>query len=99
MIDVTAVNNINIGDEVVLFGKDVPIEYIAGLIGTINYELVCAVSHNFRGVACNPAEKVNCMASAADNAVAVRVCAPGVNQIHIVVSVFGLNIINITDNA
>ena len=47
MIDVTGVNNINVGDEVTLFGKDgsveLPIESIAEKMGTINYEISCIV--------------------------------------------------------
>ena len=45
MIDVTTVNNINVGDEVILFGGSgkISAENTAELIGTIGYELVCAV--------------------------------------------------------
>ena len=48
MIDVTDVNNINIGDEAIMFGKDsgdssIPIEEIAGTMGTINYEILCVI--------------------------------------------------------
>lgn len=47
MIDVTSVNNINIGDEVTLFGGDdggyIPIEDIAEQMGTINYEIACMI--------------------------------------------------------
>ena len=45
MIDVTAVNNINVGDEVILFGGSgkISAENTAELIDTIGYELVCAV--------------------------------------------------------
>lgn len=47
IIDVTDVNNINIEDEVVLFGAQqgltIPIEELAGIIGTINYELLCVI--------------------------------------------------------
>lgn len=45
MIDVTAVNNINVGDEVILFGgsDQFSAENTAELIGTIGYELICAV--------------------------------------------------------
>ena len=47
MIDVTNVNNINIGDEVTLFGSDknenIPIEEVAAKMGTINYEIACLV--------------------------------------------------------
>lgn len=47
MIDVTNVNNINIGDEVILFGSDgenlISIEEIAEIMGTINYEILCVI--------------------------------------------------------
>lgn len=49
MIDVTNVNNINIGDEVIIFGRDnsgkvvIPIEDIADIMGTINYEILCVI--------------------------------------------------------
>lgn len=47
MIDVTDVNNINTGDEVIIFGtgkNSVPIEELAKAVGTISYELLCNVS-------------------------------------------------------
>ena len=47
MIDVTKVNNINVGDEVTLFGgegdQNVTVDDIAERLGTINYEVTCAV--------------------------------------------------------
>ena len=47
MIDVTDVNNINIEDEVILFGAggslSIPIEELAQIEGTINYELLCVI--------------------------------------------------------
>ncbi len=44
MIDVTNVNNINIGDTVTLFGDAVvSADDIAGKLGTINYEISCIV--------------------------------------------------------
>lgn len=48
MIDVTSVNNVNIGDEVILFGESnlgtkIPIEDIAESMGTINYEILCVI--------------------------------------------------------
>ena len=49
MIDVTNVHNINIGDEVILFGTDknavLPVEELAAIIGTINYELPCVINN------------------------------------------------------
>lgn len=47
MIDVTEVNNINVGDEVILFGggktAEVSADDVAEKLGTINYEVVCKV--------------------------------------------------------
>ncbi len=44
MIDVSDVNNIDIGDEVTLFGDGaVSAESVAANLGTINYEVVCMV--------------------------------------------------------
>lgn len=49
MIDVTNVNNISIGDEVILFGADenenLPVEELAVKLGTINYELPCIINN------------------------------------------------------
>jgi alanine racemase len=45
MIDVTNVNNINVGDEVILFGNSkITAEDIAGSLNTISYEVLCQVS-------------------------------------------------------
>ena len=48
MIDVTSVNNIDVGDQVIIFGRDnlnleIPVEEVASLCGTISYETLCAV--------------------------------------------------------
>lgn len=43
MFDVTNVNNICVGDQVTLFGKGLSADDLAGSIGTIGYELICAV--------------------------------------------------------
>ena len=47
MIDVTHIENVNIGDEVVIFGYEKDeypsVDEIAEKIGTINYEVVCMV--------------------------------------------------------
>lgn len=43
-VDITNIENVNIGDEVILFGKELPVEEIAELCSTINYEIVCGVS-------------------------------------------------------
>ncbi|GFN22040.1 alanine racemase [Thermanaeromonas sp. C210] len=49
MIDVTAIPGVQVGDEVVLFGRQgeavLPAEEVAGRLGTVNYEVLCMVSH------------------------------------------------------
>lgn len=50
MIDVTHLPEVKVGDEVILFGHDskgtaLPVEKIAQLAQTINYEIVCQVSY------------------------------------------------------
>ncbi|MEG0750926.1 MAG: alanine racemase [Oscillospiraceae bacterium] len=51
MIDVSDVN-LKVGDPVTLFGGDSPIEIdtVAGLAGTINYELMCGISRRVQRV-------------------------------------------------
>ena len=43
MIDVTGIEGVKPGDEVILFGEDPSVDEIARMIGTINYEIVCCV--------------------------------------------------------
>lgn len=44
MIDVTNVNNISIGDEVIIFGSGIiTADTVAGWLGAINYEIVCMI--------------------------------------------------------
>ncbi len=43
MIDVSGVENVRPGDEVILFGEGLPVDEVAEKLGTINYEVVCAV--------------------------------------------------------
>lgn len=48
MVDVTHIENIKIGDEVIIFGTDgnntISVDSVALLLGTINYEVVCSVT-------------------------------------------------------
>lgn len=44
IVDITDIENVNMGDEVILFGKDLPVDEIASLSNTINYEIVCGIS-------------------------------------------------------
>ena len=52
-VDVTDIPNVKRDDEVLLFGKDLPVEELAKEIGTINYELICAVSSRVKRIAKN----------------------------------------------
>ena len=44
MFDITDVDNVNIDDQIILFGTGLPVEEVAERLNTINYEIVCAVS-------------------------------------------------------
>ncbi len=44
MVDVTDIPDVKIGDEVSLIDSEIPVEEIAALEGTINYEIVCKIS-------------------------------------------------------
>ncbi len=43
MINVSGLRSVQPGDEVILFGEGLPVDEVAEKIGTINYEVVCAV--------------------------------------------------------
>lgn len=43
-IDVSALNEVSVGDEVILWGNSLPIERLAEATGTIGYELLCQVT-------------------------------------------------------
>lgn len=45
VVDVTGIDDVKTGDTAVLFGEGLPVEELAKILGTINYELVCAVAH------------------------------------------------------
>lgn len=49
-VDITDIPNVCRGDEVLLWGNDLPIEELAEMIGTINYELVCGVSSRVKRI-------------------------------------------------
>ncbi|MEE0946724.1 MAG: alanine racemase [Acutalibacteraceae bacterium] len=44
VVDVSHLDGVQMGDEVILLGKDLPVDEIAQLCGTINYEIVCGIS-------------------------------------------------------
>ncbi len=43
-VDVTDIDDVKMGDEVILFGKELPAHILADICGTINYEIVCGIS-------------------------------------------------------
>ena len=43
-VDVSDIDNVKQGDEVILFGKTLPVEELADICGTINYEIICGIS-------------------------------------------------------
>ncbi len=49
-VDVTDIPDVKRGDEVLLWGKELPVEEFAESIGTINYELVCGVSSRVKRI-------------------------------------------------
>ena len=50
MLDVTDIPGVRVGDEVTLFGDGLPLEEKADTVGTITYELLCAVSPRVKRV-------------------------------------------------
>ena len=43
-VDVTDIPDVKLGDEVILFGKELSVDILADLANTINYEIVCGIS-------------------------------------------------------
>jgi alanine racemase len=50
MIDITGIGNITEGDEVIVFGKELPVQKMASLIDTIPYEIMTSVSQRVKRV-------------------------------------------------
>lgn len=50
MLDVTEIPGVKEGDEVVVFGKGLPLQQVAGWAGTIPYEIMTSVSHRVKRV-------------------------------------------------
>ncbi|MCI0502749.1 MAG: alanine racemase [Fusobacteria bacterium] len=44
MLDLTDLDEVKVGDEVVIYGEDNPAEYFAQLLDTISYEIYCNIS-------------------------------------------------------
>jgi alanine racemase len=50
MIDVTDIENVKEGDEVIIFGKELPVQQLAEWAGTIPYEIMTAISQRVKRV-------------------------------------------------
>lgn len=50
MIDVTGIEEIKEGDEVIIFGKELPVQQIAAWAGTIPYEIMTGISQRVKRV-------------------------------------------------
>jgi alanine racemase len=50
MIDITDINGVKEGDDVIIFGKELPVQEVAAWIGTIPYEIMTAVSQRVKRV-------------------------------------------------
>ncbi len=44
MLDLTDIDDVEVGQEVIIYGEDNPVEYFADLLETINYEIYCNLS-------------------------------------------------------
>ena len=44
MLDVSDIENVKSGDEVILFGKGLPVEEVAEKAQTVNYEIICGIT-------------------------------------------------------
>jgi alanine racemase len=47
-LDLRGLPNANVGDEVILWGQQLPVEEIAAYAGTISYELTCSITRRVR---------------------------------------------------
>jgi Alr-MurF fusion protein len=50
MIDVTEIAGAREGDDVIIFGKELPIEQLAAWAGTIPYEIMTGISQRVKRV-------------------------------------------------
>ena len=50
VVDLTKVDGVEVGDEVVLIGDEISADWLADLTGTINYEVTTALTHRVERV-------------------------------------------------
>jgi len=50
MLDVTDVENVNEGDDVIIFGRQLPVQDVAMSVNTIPYEVLTSVSQRVKRI-------------------------------------------------
>ena len=50
MIDITGIAGVEEGDEVIIFGSQLPVQEVASWINTISYEIMTGISHRVKRV-------------------------------------------------
>ena len=50
MVDITDVEGVKEGDDVIVFGRDLPVQQVAAMIQTIPYEIMTSVSQRVKRV-------------------------------------------------
>jgi Alr-MurF fusion protein len=50
MIDITGMEGVQEGDEVIVFGKELPVQQLAEWAGTIPYEIMTSISQRVKRV-------------------------------------------------
>jgi alanine racemase len=50
MIDITGIENVKEGDEVIIFGRELPVQQLAEWAGTIPYEIMTGISQRVKRV-------------------------------------------------
>jgi Alr-MurF fusion protein len=50
MLDITSIKNVHVGDEVIVFGKQLPIQTVAKWANTISYEIMTGISQRVKRI-------------------------------------------------
>ena len=50
MIDVTDIENVNEGDDVIIFGRQLPVQDVATSVNTIPYEILTSISQRVKRI-------------------------------------------------
>jgi alanine racemase len=50
MIDISKIENVGVGDEVIVFGKQLPVQTVAGWAKTISYEILTGISQRVKRI-------------------------------------------------